>query len=124
MGSTEEGSDRGDRKLVPDTGIAQRNAAAARTSRFQLTLTCGPRSRHRFLSGDAAIELFLAPERTALSSLFLECMPDSQIEGFAPNVKDEPRTRLARAVLLGARNVTAVIVGSGALLGHCTGAET
>jgi len=35
-----------------------------------------------------------------------------------PNVKDEPRSRLARAVLLGARIVTAVIVGSGALLGR------
>jgi F0F1-type ATP synthase assembly protein I len=34
-----------------------------------------------------------------------------------PNVKDEPRSRLARAVLLGARIVTAVIVGSGALFG-------
>jgi hypothetical protein len=34
-----------------------------------------------------------------------------------PNVKDEPRSRLARAVLLGARIVTAVVVGSGALLG-------
>jgi hypothetical protein len=34
-----------------------------------------------------------------------------------PNVKDEPRSRLARGVLLGARIVTAVIVGSGALLG-------
>jgi hypothetical protein len=44
-------------------------------------------------------------------------MPDSQSEGFAPNVKDEPRPRLARAVLLGARIVTAVVVGSGALFG-------
>jgi hypothetical protein len=34
-----------------------------------------------------------------------------------PNVQDEPRPRLARAVLLGARIVTAVVVGSGALLG-------
>jgi hypothetical protein len=34
-----------------------------------------------------------------------------------PNVKDEPRSRLARAVLLGAQIVTAVIVGSGALFG-------
>jgi hypothetical protein len=33
-----------------------------------------------------------------------------------PNVKGEPRPRLARAVLLGARVVTAVVVGSGALL--------
>jgi len=33
------------------------------------------------------------------------------------NVKDEPRPRLARAVLLGARIVTAVVVGSGALFG-------
>ena len=34
-----------------------------------------------------------------------------------PNVKDEPRPWLARAVLLGARIVTAMVVGSGALLG-------
>jgi hypothetical protein len=36
---------------------------------------------------------------------------------FLPNVKDEPRPWLARAVLLGARIVTAMVVGSGALLG-------
>src|SRR5688572_9409230 len=34
-----------------------------------------------------------------------------------PNVQDEPRPWLARAVLLGARVVTAMVVGSGALLG-------
>src|SRR5438874_453311 len=33
-----------------------------------------------------------------------------------PNVKDEPRPGLARLVLLGARGVTAPVVGSGALL--------
>src|SRR5687767_9272468 len=33
-----------------------------------------------------------------------------------PNVQDEPRPWLARAVLLGARVVTAMVVGSGALL--------
>src|SRR5205823_11455975 len=33
-----------------------------------------------------------------------------------PNVKDEPRPWLARLVLLGARGVTAMVVGSGALL--------
>src|SRR5688572_32075352 len=36
---------------------------------------------------------------------------------FRPNVQDEPRPWLARAVLLGARAVTAMVVGSGALLG-------
>jgi hypothetical protein len=41
-----------------------------------------------------------------------------------PNVKDEPRSRLARAVLLGARIVTAVIVGSGALLDERRGSKT
>jgi hypothetical protein len=35
----------------------------------------------------------------------------------APNVQDEPRPWLARLVLLGARDVTAMVVGSGALLG-------
>jgi hypothetical protein len=35
-----------------------------------------------------------------------------------PNVQDEPRPWLARAVLLGARDVTAMVVGSGALLGR------
>src|SRR5687767_11701042 len=35
---------------------------------------------------------------------------------FLPNVQDEPRPWLARAVLLGARIVTAMVVGSGALL--------
>src|ERR1044071_8924100 len=34
-----------------------------------------------------------------------------------PNVQDEPRPWLARAVLLGARIVTAMVVGSGALFG-------
>src|SRR5437762_7885649 len=34
-----------------------------------------------------------------------------------PNVQDEPRPWLARLVLLGARDVTAMVVGSGALLG-------
>ena len=34
-----------------------------------------------------------------------------------PNVQDEPRPWLARLVLLGARGVTAMVVGSGALLG-------
>src|SRR5437773_8975980 len=33
-----------------------------------------------------------------------------------PNVQDEPRPWLARLVLLGARGVTAMVVGSGALL--------
>jgi hypothetical protein len=37
--------------------------------------------------------------------------------GPPPNVQDEPRPWLARAVLLGARIVTAMVVGSGALLG-------
>ncbi len=41
-----------------------------------------------------------------------------------PNVKDEPRPRLARAVLLGARIVTAVVVGSGALLDERRGSVT
>src|SRR5215216_7869429 len=36
---------------------------------------------------------------------------------FGPNVQDEPRPWLARLVLLGARGVTAMVVGSGALLG-------
>jgi hypothetical protein len=34
-----------------------------------------------------------------------------------PNVQDEPRPWLARLVLLGARGVTAMVVGSGALFG-------
>jgi hypothetical protein len=34
-----------------------------------------------------------------------------------PNVQDEPRPQLARSVRLGARSVTAVVVGSGAWLG-------
>jgi len=33
---------------------------------------------------------------------------------FLPNVQDEPRPQLARSVLLGARSVTAVVVGSSA----------
>jgi hypothetical protein len=36
---------------------------------------------------------------------------------FLPNVKSEPRAWLAHFVLLGARNVTAMLVGSTALLG-------
>ena len=38
-----------------------------------------------------------------------------------PNVKDEPRPGLARLVLLGARDVTAPVVGSGALFGSVSG---
>jgi len=34
-----------------------------------------------------------------------------------PNVQDEPRPWLARLVLLGARGVTAMVVGSGAWFG-------
>jgi hypothetical protein len=37
--------------------------------------------------------------------------------GLPPNVQDEPRPWLARLVLLGARDVTAMVVGSGALFG-------
>jgi hypothetical protein len=36
---------------------------------------------------------------------------------FLPNVQDEPRPWLARLVLLGARGVTAMVVGSGVLFG-------
>jgi hypothetical protein len=39
---------------------------------------------------------------------------------FLANVQDEPRPWLARLVLLGARGVTAMVVGSGALLGFCS----
>ena len=41
----------------------------------------------------------------------------SKLSGLLPNVQDEPRPWLARAVLLGARIVTAMVVGSGALFG-------
>src|SRR5215207_2277354 len=41
----------------------------------------------------------------------------SLIGAVPPNVQDEPRPWLARLVLLGARDVTAMVVGSGALLG-------
>ena len=41
----------------------------------------------------------------------------SKKDRIPPNVKDEPRPWLARAVLLRARIVTAMVVGSGALLG-------
>jgi hypothetical protein len=43
---------------------------------------------------------------------------DARFISFLPNVQDEPRPWLARAVLLGARIVTAMVVGSGALLGR------
>jgi hypothetical protein len=36
---------------------------------------------------------------------------------FLPNVQDEPPPQPARLVLLGARDVTAVVVGSGGLFG-------
>jgi hypothetical protein len=49
-----------------------------------------------------------------------ECDYLNEYEGnshvLSPNVQDEPRPWLARAVLLGARIVTAMVVGSGALL--------
>jgi hypothetical protein len=50
---------------------------------------------------------------------------DQECERFhlsLPNVKDEPRPWLARLVLLGARGVTAMVVGSGALLGFFSSA--
>lgn len=40
-----------------------------------------------------------------------------------PNVQDEPRPWLARAVLLGARIVTAMVVGSSALFGSLSVGE-
>ena len=46
---------------------------------------------------------------------FANLCPPSR--GLVANVQDEPQPWLARAVLLGARDVTAMVVGSGALLG-------
>src|SRR5687768_16012994 len=55
------------------------------------------------------------PSKT-LSRAFHRCK--SRLAWFGlPNVQDEPRPWLARLVLLGARDVTAMVVGSGALLG-------
>ena len=44
-------------------------------------------------------------------------MSASEVVFILPNVQDEPRPQLARSVLLGARSVTAVVVGSSAWLG-------
>jgi hypothetical protein len=51
---------------------------------------------------------------------FTDSLHRSRTPEVLPNVQDEPRPWLARAVLLGARIVTAMVVGSGALLG-CLG---
>ena len=44
--------------------------------------------------------------------------PTPSQKNIMPNVQDEPRPWPARLVLLGARGVTAMVVGSGALLGR------
>ena len=49
----------------------------------------------------------------------IDALHRSRTPEVLPNVQDEPRPWLARLVLLGARDVTAVVVGSGALLGFC-----
>ena len=70
-------------------------------------------------SGEGALNR--AASYTALLSLpFLGITPDvnCRIGAETSNVQDEPRPWLARAVLLGARIVTAMVVGSGALLGR------
>jgi hypothetical protein len=54
----------------------------------------------------------------ALGSAFFRFIVNCAKGAEAPNVQDEPRPWLARAVLLGARIVTAMVVGSGALLGR------
>jgi hypothetical protein len=50
--------------------------------------------------------------------LNLNLLTRAEEERILPNVQDEPRPWLARLVLLGARDVTAMVVGSGALLGR------
>src|SRR5438552_19204891 len=57
-----------------------------------------------------------------LRSNSTECAPSANercdiANMILPNVQDEPRPPPARLVLLGARGVTAVVVGSGAWLG-------
>src|SRR5215207_1596209 len=49
--------------------------------------------------------------------LYFACTLRVASMGLVPNVQDEPRPWLARLVLLGARGVTAMVAGSGALLG-------
>jgi hypothetical protein len=54
---------------------------------------------------------------------FASVRPDRTALDLLPNVQDEPRPWLARLVLLGARGVTAMVVGSGVLLGFFTFAD-
>src|SRR3954469_15270019 len=53
---------------------------------------------------------------TPISRIRFDCWRDIG-HGFLPNVQDEPRAQPARLVLLGARDVTDVLVGSGAWFG-------
>jgi hypothetical protein len=55
--------------------------------------------------------------RPPTSSSALISRVNCLIGAVRPNVQDEPRPWLARSVLLGARIVTATVVGSGALFG-------
>ena len=48
-----------------------------------------------FLNGEAGFEEPRNVARAILNPVFCDCMPDSQVEGLLPNVKDEPRRRLA-----------------------------
>jgi hypothetical protein len=89
-------------------------------------------SRRRFAAIAACPTMAPTPERRTTMPVFSNrsnrhCMRASGLcslnvritIGLPPNVQDEPRPWLARAVLLGARIVTAMVVGSGALFGVC-----
>jgi hypothetical protein len=60
----------------------------------------------------------LSPDAPHTRGSALSCLATNVCIGAEePNVQDEPRPWLARLVLLGARDVTAMVVGSGGLFG-------
>src|SRR5215211_6873383 len=101
---------------------------APRTSGYfgaRIYLCRRPRSRHPSSMSDAVLVFHLIYPASILPTQ-PSASPNlswAQHRAVSPNVQDEPRPWLARSVLLGARIVTATVVGSGALLGIFEGAS-
>ena len=74
-------------------------------------------ARHNFFSGHSPARQTLLLAAAVRSESLANCSLTGASRKLLANVKDEPRPWLARAVLLGARIVTAMVVGSGALFG-------
>ena len=82
------------------------------------SMTAGLRDRKArlFSRPETEPENFLIAAHVRRQALYISQLISSRSHAW-PNVQDEPRPWLARLVLLGARDVTAMVVGSSALLG-------